>query len=316
MAVQKNTAPPVEGAMFGDLGFYGGGSFTIPEGDYVASNHSVVVFRPEEKQGRATPQPRLGVMITFKSRTDPESEAKEQFYSMGSSAMLSWAPHPETGKGLVPVAGGPGAPLPSSTNWGLYLKSLYDSGLDPGVFTNDLSVLDGMWVHIHHMLEPEERKGFASKTGEAAPQQRTTPNKIAVVSLIEEDGKPWEGTGGDVTPAAPAKAAPKTAVKAGPVAVKTAPKAAARPAPVPEPAESDDDALKSAAVSGLGEVLASTPPTMTRLKLRTELFKNLSKADADTAKGVIDTFFANDDALNSILGDVGYQVQGSNIVLV
>lgn len=313
MAVQKNTAPPVEGAMFGDLGFYGGGSFLIPEGSYIAKNHEVMNWAHQKAKD---PKPKLGVMITFKSRTDPDAAEIDQFYSMGTSAHLSWAPNPETGKGVVPIAGGPGTSLPTSSNWGVYISNLYQSGLEQGVFTNDISVLDGVWVQIAHIPEPEERKGFASKTGEAAPQQRTTPNKIAVVSLIEEDGKPWEGTGGDVAPAAPAKAAPKTAVKAGPVAVKTAPKAAAKSAPAPEPAESDDDALKSAAVSGLGEVLASTPPTMTRLKLRTELFKNLSKADADTAKGVIDTFFANDDALNSILGDVGYQVQGSNIVLV
>lgn len=308
MAAAK-TAPPIEGAMFGDLAFYGGGSFTIPEGDYVAVNHEVMNWAHEKAKD---PKPKLTVMITFKSRTDPDAESIQQPYSMGTVAHLSWAPNPETGKGVVTIAGGPGTPLPSSTNWGLYLKSLYDSGLDPGVFTNDLSVLDGMWVHIHHILEPEERKGYASKTGEAAPQARTTPNKIAVVSLIEEDGKPWEGTGGEV--AAPAKTAAKPATKVTPIA-KPAVKAKTAPEPPAESdAGSDDDGLKAAAVSGLSSAL--TGVSMTRLKLRTELFKHLSKTDSDTAKAVIETFFVNDDSLDSVLGELGWMTKDANVVKI
>lgn len=304
----KNTAPPpVEGAMFGDLlGFYGGSNFLLPEGDYIALKHEIAMWSPPNATNA---KPKLCVMITFKHRNDPDAEERTEPYSMGTSAHLSWAPNPDTGTGIVPVAGGPASSLPTTSNWGVYLKSLYDSGLDPGVFTNDISVLDGMWVHITHIPEPEERKGFASKTGEAQAQP-AQPKKIAVVSLIEEDGKPWEGTGGDVE-AAPAKPAVKVNGKVTAIA-KPVVKAKAAPEPEPEP---QDDEHTTAAVSALGTVLAKTPPTMTRLKLKTDMFKVLNATDPTTAKAIQETFFASDEALNVILGQVGYEVDGTNVKL-
>jgi hypothetical protein len=105
---------------------------------------------------------------------------------------------------------------------------MYDCGLPEGIFTNDLSVLDGIHVHTQNILEPEDRKGFGSQTGEVAEERRS--GLVPVVTEIKEDGKPWEGTGGipeaAATPA-PVKAGPKAVVKPA-VAAKPVVKAASQ----------------------------------------------------------------------------------------
>lgn len=293
--------PTASGPNFGSLDFYvaGGG---MPEGDY-ALEFIVLMFQAKKLTGANAGPERLGVQI--KAHPLAGGEPREQFYSMGGNAHLSFQPDPETGKGLVAVPGGPGSNLNNQTNWAIFLRSLYDSGLPIGIFENDLSVLDGVHVHMANIPEPEERKGFgASKTGEAGEERK--PGLIAVVTEIKEDGKPWEGTGGlDI-------AAPKAAPKAGPKAV-AAPAKKAAPAPVAEETGEGED-VSEAAIQGTSSVLEKSPQGVTKLALRTGTFKAVNeKLGGEMANAVINTYFGSDDTLNVLLGQLGYVVAGGQV---
>lgn len=291
--------PPVEGINFGALNAYSGG-FTLPEGDYALEFEACMETLTEKQSNR---QPRLGVLIT--AHPLDGGEAVPQFLSMGGKAHLSFAPNPDTGKGFVQIPGGAGASLNNKTNWFIFLKSLYDSGMPEGTLINDFTAIDGVWVHTQQIPEPEDRKGFGgAKTGEMEEQR--TPGMIPVVTEIKEGGKPWEGTGGIGVAPAPVKAGPKAVAKPG------AKKAA--PAPVVEAAEVTDETILDAAVQGITAVLEKSPAGCTRLLLRTQTFTAVQKAAGDDmAQAVIDTFFGSDAALNGPLAQLGYTVVGSSI---
>lgn len=307
MALKKPAPAAHAGVNFGSLDMYvaGGG---LPEGDYVMADLTVQMYQAETKAGVKRGEPRLGVMITFLPLHDPKEEnARTQFYSMGGAADKSFAPNPETGKGLVPIPGGSGTTLNNSTNWAMLLKSLYDCGLPEGIFNNDVSVLEGTWVHITNVPEPEERKGFVNRaaTGEAAPEQRQN-NTVAIVSEIKDDGKPWEGSGGIPEAAAPPV---KPAVKANGKPAVAAKKTAAPPPPAAEAAGDED--VQSAAVNGISAVLEKNPNGVGKLILRTGTFNAVKAASGDDmASAVIDTYFGDDATLSALLGTVGYTVSG------
>lgn len=318
MAIRRATAPPpappaAEGVAFGSLGFYSGG-FDLPESDY-AMEHSVQMYQPRKKDGSAVGSPFLAVVLTAYPLSGGEPVQHE--ISMGAKAALSFVPN-ETGKGLLPVPGGPSASLSDQTNWGIYLKSLYDSGLDVGIFTNDLTVLDGIHVHTQNIPEPESRKQLRSQTGEAAmqgaPEART--RNITVVTEIKDDGKPWEGTGG--LPDGQAKAAPAKA-KATPVA---APAAVRRPVAVPVAAATEDvteQDIEDAALQGITSVLEQEKNAngCSKLMLRTGTFGHVEKAISnDMAQAVTDTYFGSDATLSTLLSKLGYSVSGAKIVVV
>lgn len=305
---QNAAAPMASGVNFGSLDMYAAGG-GLPEGDYIMADLTVQMFQAQNQAGVSRGPARLGVMITFLPLNDPKEEsAREQFYSMGGSADKSFAPNPETGKGIVPVPGGAGTTLNNSTNWAMLLKSLYDCGLPEGIFSNDVSVLEGTHVHITNVPEPEERKGFINKaaTGEAAPEQR--PNQtVSIVSEIKDDGKPWEGTGG-IPAATPAKGKVATAPK--PALVKRA----AAPAPVPAAEAAGDEDIQVAAINGISAVLEKNPNGVSKLLFRTGTFNAVKTASGeDMASAVIENFFGNDDMLNALLGQVGYAVSGAMI---
>lgn len=302
MSPVTRKATPVAAVAFGALSNYSGG-FTLPEGDY-ALEFDVQMFAGTKQDGSKAGPERLGVMVTAHPLAG--GEPTQQFYSMGGKAHLSFAPNPETGKGLVLVPGGAGGSLNNQTNWVLLLKSLYDCGLPEGVFSDDFSTLDGIHVHTAVVPEPESRKGFGAKTGEAEQEERK-PGLVAVVTEIKEDGKPWEGSGGipGAEAPAPVKAGPKAVAK---VAPKVAPKAA--PAPVEEEV-SDEDAVHVAAISGMTSVLEKNPTGCTKIKLRTDTFKAVEE---DQRQAVIETYFnKGDDVLNQILGELGYNIVGAMV---
>lgn len=333
--------PAPAGVNFGDLDFYTGG-FTLPQGQY-AVEWMVQMFSGFSERGK-TLQPRLGVMGTFYPLDG--GEAKQQFFSMGGGAEKSFAPDPETGKGLVPIPGAPASSANNLTNWALMLKSLYDTGLPKGIFTNDLTTIDGIWVQTENVPEPEERKSFGARsaTGEAAlnpqAQQEVRQNQLTVmVTEILEGGKPWEGGGGFPEPgvpigpaaeeAAPAPVAPKAgprgvarpAAVATPVAAPAARPAArpvaraavvAAPPPTEEPITEDD--VTTAAVNGIAEVLTKAPAGTSKLLLRTGTFSHVTKTlGAEMAQAVMDTVFENDGVLSSLLGSLGYGIVGTNV---
>lgn len=309
MPIQRRAATPPPapvGVNFGALNAYSGG-FTLPEGDY-ALDFNVIMHQATDKGGNAKGLARLGVMLTAYPLRG--GEPMEQFLSMGSKAAESFAPDPETGKGLVAVAGGAGGNLNNKTNWFLFLKSLYDCGLPEGIFTNDFSVLDGIHVHTQNIPEPEDRKGFQSQTGEAAGEERRS-GLVPVVSEIKDDGKPWEGGGGIPEAGAPAvvaKPAVKQGVKPGLVARKPVPV----PVAVEEEAGEDTDDVATAAVNAVSAVLEKAPNGLTKVKLRVDVFKAIT--DADMKQAVTDAYFSSDDALNGLLGQVGYVIKGVQVV--
>lgn len=299
MAIRKPVPPAAPaGSPFGDLGFYSG-SFVLPKGRY-SLEFNVLLHAGTRPDGSPAGKPRLGVMVVATPLDG--GDAMEQFLSMGSKADLSFAPSPN-GKGIVPIPGGPASTAPRNTNWNLFLKSLYDSGMPQGVFTDDISVLDGIHVQTDLVPEPEERKGYASTTtGEASQQEeRRGSGMIPVVTEVLESGMPWAN-------AAPGKAAPKAPAKP----TKSAPAAPAAPA-APEAEESSDE-VQDAALSAVTTILEAEPAGTTKLKLRMGVFKAVNAAGGDQlAQSVINTYFSSDDALNGLLGELGYQVAGTAV---
>lgn len=315
--VARRTAaapPPVsEGVNFGDLGMYAAGG-GIAEGDY-ALEFTAQMFQAVKQNGVASGPPRLGVMITAHSLVDPAAEPKTAFLSMGANADKSFAPNPDTGKGLVAVPGAQGTTLNNSTNWFHFMKSMYDCGLPVGIFSNDLTVLDGVHVHLTNIPEPEERKGFGqSKTGETQVEERQN-RTMPIVSEIKEDGKPWEGTGGFeiAAPAAAPKVAPKKVAPKAPAAAASR-VAFTAPVAVEEAAAQGEEEVLSAAVQATSSILEKSPAGVTKLLMRTGTFKAVNEAaGADMAQAVIDTFFGSDADLNGLMNQLGYGVAGTSI---
>ncbi len=323
------------GVNFGELEQYSGSTF-IPAGKYCVY-HNVVLHQAVDKTTQAPKgPPRLGVMIDFYPLANPVEEAKiQQFYSMGSKAHLTYAPNPDTGKGVVLVPGGPQSNLNDKTNWFFYLDSLYQSAMPKGVFTNDLTTIDGVWVTITHVPEPAERAGFRSNTAEVQQEERK-PGLIAVVSQIEEGGAPWEGGGGfPAAPVAAAAPAPRAvAARPGPPSARpngapapatkapAAPRPAARPVAAvapPPPAQVsglDPEDIKAWASTAINESIVKKPNGLPKTILRNETFKYLEKeAGAEVAGAVITSFFeAGGEAnLMTVLGELGYTAQGPQV---
>lgn len=307
--------PPIQGLNIGDLATYAGG-FTLPEGQY-ALEFNFVMHAGVKADGTPAGAPRLGVMVDAYPLGG--GDPIQQFFSMGTNAHQSMQPHPETGKGVVAVPGGPGANANNKTNWFILLKSLYDCGMPAGYFTDDISVIDGVWVQTQNIPEPAERKGFGIKTGEVQQEERRT-NLIPIVTAILDGGKPWEGSGGfDFAPAAPA-AKPKAAAPrvAAPVAARPPAAAVRRPAAVqpPPPAEveeaagEDEQDLFTVATSAIADIIEKTPQGLPKLTLRTSVFKNLGGANEPNAQAVIDTYFSSDAELGTVLGQLGYKIVG------
>lgn len=304
MAPIKKAAPASGGGFnFGNMeGYSSGGG--LPEGDYCWTDLTLEMFQPTKQDGTKVGPAKLACKITMVPLGG--GEAREQHYSLGTNAHQSWQPNPETGKGLVPVPGGPGTPPNASTNWAFLVKSLYDSGLPQGILNDDLSVLEGIHVHMANVPEPEERKGFQAKTGEAGETQG--PKTIAVVTEIKDDGKPWEGTGGVPTETA-AKPNGKVQHIAKPASTAT------KTAPTQSAAASDDD--ETIAIKGVSTVLMDPKHSNSigKLMLRTSTFKTLSGSHSpEVVQRVLNAYFGSEVALSSILAPLGYKVSGTNVV--
>jgi hypothetical protein len=328
------------GINFGDISMYSGGAF-IPEGNYCLYFY-VMQYQPTDKTtGAPKGKSNLGVMIHFYPLSNPTEEAKlEKFYSMGQKADESFAPNPDTGKGVVLIPGAKGQTFNDKTNWFLFLNSLMQSGLPPGVFTNDATTIDGVWVHIASMDEPAERSTYAKATSEVALDADRKPGKIAVVTEILEGGAPWEGGGGlpaaPVEVAAPAAVAPRAATPvarpvAAPAAARpatVAPRAAAAPptprpvaprppaaaahAPIAPSAVANED-VRTHAINAVGDVLASNLNGISRVALRTSTFASAEKKVGQEIAGqIINEFFepAGQANLENLLGEMGYKIVG------
>lgn len=311
-------AKPVGGTVnFGDDSFYLGG-LGLPEGDYAMTFHTQM-FQPTKQNGQPVGTAFLAVMATAYPLGG--GEPSEHPLGCGRKAHLSFVPS-EDGKGFDAVPGGTGIGMSEMANWGIFRKSLRDTGLPEGILSNDITVLDGIHVHTQNIPEPEERKGFGNtQTGEAAlegqPEQARN-RTCMIVTEIKPDGRPWEGTGGlPQVGGAPAKPIGKTNGRGGQATaapVRRAVAVAAAP-PVEEQGEevSEED-LRNAALNGLGAHLEKTPARTTKLALRTGTFAAVSKVQGeDVANAVLETYFVSDAALGTILSELGYQVSGQNV---
>ncbi len=299
------------GVNFGELSMYSAGG-GLPEGNYVLF-FTVAMHQAVRANGTTAGPEKLAVIVDAHDLNALDEQPRKQIYGMGSKAHLSFAPNPETGKGVVAIPGGPATSLNDSTNWAVFLKSLYDCGLPQGILTNDFTTIDGIHVHIQNQPEPESRKSMRSNMSEATDDGPKGNGMIAVVSEILESGKPWEGTGG-IPEAAPAKpkAGAKAAPKAAPAAAKAPLKAVAKAAPV----VSEDEAVESATLAAITSILEEKPDGVSKLMLRTGTFKHVKEnVDDDTAQAAASTYFSSDDALNTILAGLGYKVSGTSVVV-
>jgi len=320
--VRRPATPPQVGANFGDLGFYGG-SLIMPEGLY-AVEWNTQMFQPTKKTGEAVGQPFLAVMMTCTPINEDgsrrEGDVQEHPLSMGQRAKEGWAPSGD-GKSIVQIPG-TSVTLNDLTNWGIMLKSLYDTGLPRDIFTNSLSSLDGIWLRTQNIPEPESRKELKAKaaTGEQAPQEGQEPKRVyqnkTVVSVeILEGGKPWEG-GGGIPEGEAETPAPKTAARKPATAPAAGRKPVAPPPPPPEE-ESQEEDVEAIAQSAIADVLGleKNANGCPKVALRAGVFQNVNEKHGEEMAGaVIATFFdAGDPALNKVLGPLGYLVKAGQI---
>jgi hypothetical protein len=318
IAPQAPPPPPAGGSVsFGSEGFFSGG-LGLPEGNYAVS-FATQMFQPTKADGTPSRTPAfLAVMGTFypiDAEGNPTGEPTEHPLSCGSQAAESFVPSAD-GKGFDAVPNGKAQGMWNLSAFGLFLDSMKNAGLPPGLITNSFDVLDGIWIHTQNIPEPEEKREFSkrarAKTGAAAMQggqeDDSRTRTVTVVTEILEGGKPWEGTGG-IPDAEAAPAAPKAAPKAGPKAVARPVARAA--APAPQATATSDEDVANAALNACSEVLGAKPNGLTKVALKTEAFGAAKKTYGDdVAQSVMSDYLQSDDTLKDILAELGYVIQG------
>ncbi len=282
----------------------GGG---LPDGDYLWSSLDIVMFQPQKKDGTLVGPAKLAVRIQMDPPNgyQPGEEPRQPIhYSMGTNAHLTYQPDPETGKSLVLVPGGPAAPLYESTNWYILFKSLLDCGMPENV-GEDVSVLEGIIVHVVSVPEPDERKGFRQSTSEMQPEQKD--RKIPVVMEIKS--APWM----EEAPPAPVRTAPKPIGRVAPApapVAKATPKVNGKP---PAPPTTDDGGNRVALLNAVAEFLETSPNGAKRAVLRLACVKLL--ADNPSKAEILNQYFSDDEALGGVLGEIGYKMEGDSVSL-
>ena len=297
---------------FGADGFFTG-AIGLPEGNYACS-FSWQIYQPVKADGTPSKTPAflaaIGEVTPIDQQGNALGEPTEMVLSCGRDAHESFLPS-EDGKGLVGVPNGKSAGIWSLSNFAIFFDSLKQVGLPPGLISASLEPLDGVWLHLTNIPEPEQKKAAAkkarAKTGMSAimsggQQDDDRERTVIVATEILEGGKPWEGTGGIPDGSAP-KAAPKKA--ATPAAKKTV----AAPAPA-APAATDDETVGTAALETVAQVLGSYPQGMTKVNLRVQAFQALTKTYGDEIAQAAQALLQTDDMLTAVLGEVGYKIVG------
>ena len=314
---RRPAAAAVQKIKFLDMGAYAGGNFDLPEGRYVVFFD--FRFHAYTKQDGSKGQENLGTMLTCYPLLADNSvgDPIEHFLSLGRKAKDAVMPNAEDGgKSLVAIPGGTGT-LSRNTNSHLWFKSMLDAGMPEELASvEDLTQIDGVWVQTKNIMEPEERKGYGKAgTGEVEEQQRNqTPQKIPTVIEILEGGAPWDGGGGLPEDKPKGKAPVKAATK--PAAATPA----RRPAPAPvvedEPA-ADEDGMNEAIRDAMGAVLSLSKNTkgMTRVMLRMDAFKEIKKTAGEEGQQALAAMFEdNPDAIEGLLGELGFTITGTKVV--
>ena len=266
----------------------------------------------------AVGDPKIGVTVSAYSLADPTAEPKTQHYSFGSKAHKSIMVYPGTGPndpmagmGFCPIAGAPPAQMFIDTAWNVFVKEFVNAGLPEDLAEgNDLSVIDGVWVTLGPVPEPESWKNMAAlgNTGEGESSKMREPGTIAVPVVILPGGAPWEGGGG----------LPKTAVSVNKAAVAkpVAHVPAAAVAVTPETPAGDSDDLMTAAREAIVTVL-SIPENaggMPKVTLRMAVISTIeANYGADAATAIVSSILDVPATLATLLGEQGYKLAGLRV---
>lgn len=303
---------PVAGVPFLDMSTYseGGGSFDIPEGDYA------VQFRVTNEKFADGSMP-VGAMLTCYPLRGGDPIAK--FIKFGTGMENSWMPS-EDGMSVIE---NPDLPedqtrkaFSKKSNWGIFLKSLYDAAPDVPSLSDSFEPIDGLWVTIQNVPEPAERASFGQSTAEEAEKKKKFPNKIPVITAIVDGGKPWEGGGGFDFAAEKPKAPVKT-VKAQMAAVVAKAKLkVVEPEPdeeaEPEADENEEADASTVASSAVAAFLAKNKAGASSAMLQTQVFSTVKKEHGpEMAQAVMAAL--KGDEYEAILGMQGYKLVGTQI---
>jgi hypothetical protein len=235
--------------------------------DDVDATFKSCTFEMFDYNGKADPAPALKLVL------DVAGDEMTQYYSMGSAK--DWIPS-EDGKQLLSV--GSATSIRLSSNGGIFLKSLVDSGFPGDKLGDDISILDGTQAHMIQVPEPQRS---TKKTKEQQEKEaKYGPKTILVVSAINR--LPWE------------KATPAGGKKA-PATGKPVSKPAAKPAAKTETAEVSGGAVEDKVTEFILGVLAEAGTVMKK-ELPAKIFAAL-KDDPDKSAMVKVVF--SDDFLNA-----------------
>lgn len=294
-------APKYDVVSFGDSTLYTAGA-AIPDGKY-ALKFSHVIDRGKDGKGAE----RLAVRVKFYPLPySAEAKVLEHTYSMGKAAHLSMRPHPDNPYQLVKVPDGPNPNFNDNTKWAIMKNSLHQSGMEEGVLTDTFETINGVHVVIANQPAPKEWSEIGKNSdlaGEGGAQANTNrPAMIPVVSMIEDDGKPWEGGGG---------------IPTGDEAPATAKKSTAKPASKPVAAKgkkSDGEDIAEIAELGISAWMAKNEEGCSKTALKAGAFAWISKNhDEDTANKFMEEVAEDADTLATILGRLGYEIKGIKI---
>lgn len=232
--------------------------------DDVDATFKSCTFEMFDYNGKADPAPALKLVL------DVAGDEMTQYYSMGTAK--DWIPS-EDGKQLLSV--GSATSIRLSSNGGILLKSLVDSGFPGDKLGDDISILDGLQAHMIQVPEPQRS---LKKTKEQQEKEaKFGPKTILVVSAINR--LPWE------------KATPAGGKKAAPAGGKPAPKPAAKPTVKAEAAETGGGGVEDKATEFILGILAEAGTVMKK-ELPAKIFAAL-KDDPDK-NAMVKTVFSDD----------------------
>jgi hypothetical protein len=318
MALRKAGAAAAEepGFNLGDSEVYVG-SGGIPEGDYILKDFKVEYNQGINREtGQAKGPQRIGVNLTVVPLHDPNNpdEEKTSFYGFGKSAMKNFAPHPTNQYKVVQTPSATGGTIHPSCKWGMFYKSLMDSGLPKGVFVNDLSVLKGTWVH----MQPTEAKDWktiraqVATTGEADEDEGGGGNDfVTVVSEIKQGGMPWEGGGGIPEEGA----TPKKGLLAKKPPAPAAAKGLKKTPPPPPPPSDDDDPGEDAARAIVHTILEANMTGLPSLSLRNKFIKIAGEKYEDDVAAAALALFDVPENRAALLAEHGFAIEAKTAMV-
>jgi len=242
--------------------------------------------------GKAKPSVALKIAML-----DEEGRVHDQYYSAGDPAKLQPS---ADGKAIQGVEGAAPGGLTSSTNAVAFLSALVNAGFPEDQITNDVSVFDGMVVHVNQVAQPK-RAGLKNQK-----EGQTYLLVTRIVRMPGEAAPPKAAKGAPVTrPTAVTGPRPVNSV-ATPAAVATQPAAAA---PTAVAVEVSGDLVAKARATVM-EILAAKGGTVPKQRLPTEAFRVLGN---DPDRNSIVTLVFQDAFLAQAVAEGAFAYDGTNV---